>query len=161
RPSEMPYKTALTFTYDCGEFEAAMDTAIDYLDRAALPARREAARDKGRLHGVGYSAVIERSTIPGSFEAVPISVSPKGDVLVHAGWTDQGQGHATMYARVVSEQLGVDEDKIRVIEGDSSRLANGGMTGSSRVAAMGSAAARAAAHKVIDKGRRIAAHALE
>jgi len=160
-PAEkMPYKTALVFTYDCGEFEKSIAMAKEMADWDGFPARREEARERGRLRGIGISSTIERAAAP-SFEMADIRFHQGGTVTVAVGTTQQGQGHETIYKQILCEKLGVDPDDILVVEGDTEMLANGGGTGGSRSATLGGNTVALAADRIIDKGRRIAGHMLE
>jgi carbon-monoxide dehydrogenase large subunit len=157
----MPFKTGLTFTYDSGDFARSIDMAVALADYQGAAARKATAARAGKLRGVGVAAIVERATgVPG-VEAVEIRFAPTGGVTVLAGTTENGQGHRTMYTQIVCDRLGVDPAGVRVIEGDTRRLAFGSGTGGSRVSAMGGSAAVLASLKIVDKGRKIAAHALE
>src|SRR5262249_52848999 len=152
--------TCLVFTYDSGEFEAVMNKALDHADYRGFPARRERSKQAGKLRGIGVATVIERAAPP-SFEAVELRISASGALTGHAGTTDQGQGHRTMYATIVRDRLGLEPEAIRVVEGDTDAIGLGLGTGGSRVSAMGGSAVVLAAQKIIAKGRVIAAHRLE
>jgi aerobic carbon-monoxide dehydrogenase large subunit len=157
----MPFKTGLTFTYDTGDFGKSMDMAVALADYRGIAARKAASLRRGKLLGIGVAAVVERATIVPGLESVEIRFTPSGGVTVLAGTTENGQGHRTMYTQVVCDRLGIDPATVRVVEGDTRRLAIGSGTGGSRVSAMGSSAAILATRKIIDKGRKIAAHTLE
>ncbi len=159
-PSAMPFKTALTFTYDSGEFEKNMDDAVRLVDREGFPARRAASEASGRLRGLGFAYAIERAAPPG-LEAAEIRFDPGGTVTVLSGTTQQGQGHVTMYTQLLCSWLGIEPDRVRVIQGDTDRLAFGQGAGGSRSSAMGTAALQMAKDKVIAKGCELAAHLLE
>jgi carbon-monoxide dehydrogenase large subunit len=157
----MPFKTGLTFTYDSGDFAKSIEMAVALGDYGGFAARQAASQRAGKLRGLGIAAVVERATVVPGIESVEIRFNASGGVTVLAGTTENGQGHRTMYTQIVCDRLGVDPATVRVIEGDTRRLAFGSGTGGSRVSAMGGSAAVLAARKVIDKGRKIAAHALE
>jgi carbon-monoxide dehydrogenase large subunit len=159
-PDAMPFKTAVTFTYDSGEFEKNMDGALRLGDAAGFEARRAGAQARGKLLGQGVANAIERAAPPG-LEYAELRFDPSGTATVLSGTTSQGQGHETMYAQVLDERLGLAPQRIRVVLGDTDRVAFGLGSGGSRCSAMGTAALLMAADKVIDKGRRIAAHVLE
>ena len=159
-PEAMPYKTALTFTYDCGEFENNLNDALDMVDYEGFSARREAARARGRLRGIGISNTIERAASP-SLECAEIRFHQGGTATVAVGTAQQGQGHETIYKQIVCERLGMAPEDLRVVEGDTDILAVGGGTGGSRSATAGGGAVSLAADKIADKGARIAAHLLE
>lgn len=159
-PSAMPYRTALTFTYDCGAFEKGMDKALALSDWAGFGARRISSRAKGRLRGIGLANAIERAAAPG-MEYAEIRFDAAGGATVLVGTKSQGQGHETMYRQIAASRLGLAPDEIRVLEGDTDAVSYGLGSFGSRSAAIGGTALWRAADKVIDKGRRIAAHRLE
>jgi carbon-monoxide dehydrogenase large subunit len=159
-PAAMPFKTAVTFTYDSGEFEAAQAAALKLIDAGNFAARREAARTRGKLRGLGIAYAIERAAPPG-LEYAELRFDATGTATVLSGTTSQGQGHVTTYVQVLCERLGLDPAKVRVYEGDTDRIAFGFGSGGSRSSAMGTAAVALAADKIIAKGKKIAAHALE
>jgi aerobic carbon-monoxide dehydrogenase large subunit len=156
----MPFKTSLTFTYDSGEFEKNMDDAMALADRNGFAARREASAATGKLRGFGLANAIERAAPPG-VETAELRFDPSGNVTILSGTTQQGQGHTTMYTQLLCDKLGLEPDQVRVIEGDTDRLAFGMGAGGSRSSAMGTAALMMAADKIIEKGSEIAAHVLE
>jgi len=157
---EMPYKTALTFTYDCGEFEKLMDRTLDKADYKGFEARRKEAAARGKLRGIGISCTIEQAAGP-STETAELRFDPSGSAIVLAGSTPHGQGHETIYKQLVCEKLGLDPEDIRVVEGDTEKVSFGTGTGGSRTATIGASAVLRATEKVIDKARKIAAHLLE
>ena len=157
---ELPFKTSLTFTYDSGEFEKNMDDAILLADRDGFAARRAKSESRGKLRGLGIANAIERAAPPG-METAELRLDPSGTVTILSGTTAQGQGHVTMYTQLLCDKLGLDPQQVRVIEGDTDRLAFGFGAGGSRSSAMGTAALMMAADKVIEKGCEIAAHLLE
>ena len=159
-PDAMPYKTALTFTYDSGDFERNLDDALQRAGYDGFESRRAESRTRGRLRGLGIAYAIERAAPPG-LEYAEIRFDPSGNATILSGTTSQGQGHETTYMQVLCERLDLPPESVRVVEGDTDRVAFGLGSGGSRVSAMGTAAVLAAADKVIAKGRRIAAHALE
>jgi len=158
--SAMPFKTGLTFTYDCGEFERNMSQALAAADYAGFAARRTEAAARGHLRGIGVANFVEQ-TGQADGEVVSLKFDAAGCVTVAAGSIPQGQGHETMYKVIISDRLGIDADDIRVVTGDTDLVPYGWGTYSSRSAALGSAAAVVASDKVITKARRTAAHLLE
>ena len=159
-PDSMPFKTGLTFTYDCGEFERNMNQALATADYAGFEARRAEAAARGRLRGLGIANFVEQ-TGQAEGEVVSLKFDAGGCLTVAAGSLPQGQGHETMYKVILSDRLGMDADDIRIVTGDTDAVPYGWGTFSSRSAALGSAAAVIAADKVIEKARRTAAHMLE
>jgi carbon-monoxide dehydrogenase large subunit len=159
-PEAMPFKTGLTFTYDNGEFEKNMDLALRLADAAGFPARRKEARARGRLRGLGISNTIERAGAP-SFEGAEIRFDRSGTATLISGAVNQGQGHETVFKQIVCDRLGLDPADIHYLQGDTDQVFFGEGTGGSRSATLGGSAVDAAAGKVIEKARAIAAFALK
>jgi len=159
-PSAMPYKTALTFTYDCGEFERGMEKALSLADWKNFPERKRQSRSRGNLRGIGLANAIERAAAPG-MEYAEIRFDSTGGATLAVGTKSQGQGHETMYRQIAVQRLGVAPEELRFIEGDTDSVAWGAGSAGSRSAAIGGSALWFAADKVIAKGKRIAAHLLE
>jgi len=156
----MPYATPLGVVYDCGEFERVLDKCLAKADYAGIGARKAEAAKRGRLHGVGICTAVDTSAPP-TPETAEVRFDPQGTVTILVGSTAQGQSHETIYAQLVSQALGLDAERIRVVEGDTERLAWGEGTGASRTATIGGSAVAKAVEKVVLKGKRIAAHMLE
>ncbi len=157
---ELPFATPLGFVYDSGDFAANMDRALVLADAAGFEDRRRASADDGKLRGLGVANAIERAAPPG-LEFAEIRFGPTGQATVLCGATTQGQGHATAFGQLLSDRLGLEPGEIRFVQGDTDRLAFGFGAGGSRISAMGCAALLMAANKIVAKGKRIAAHALE
>jgi carbon-monoxide dehydrogenase large subunit len=160
KPTEMPFKTGLTFTYDCGEFEKNMDLAMELADFKGFDKRRKDARKRGKLLGLGLSNTIERAAAPGT-EGAEVRFDKSGGVTLFAGSNSQGQGHETVFKQIVADRLGVHPDDIRYVQGDTDQVFYGEGTGGSRSATMGGSAFAKATDKVIEKATAIAAHALK
>lgn len=159
-PADMPFQTGLSYILDCGEFEQNLDQCLEMADYKNFEARRAAAAANGKLRGVGIANFIEQ-TAQFAGETIRIQFDPSGTVTVVAGSISHGQGHDTMYKIVVSDRLDIDADDIRVTFGDTDAAPWGGGTFASRTAILGGSAAAAAADKLADKGKKIAAHLLE
>jgi carbon-monoxide dehydrogenase large subunit len=159
-PGEMPYKTGLTFTYDCGEFEKNMDLALKLADVAGFERRRKEARQRGKLLGLGLSSTIERAAAPGT-EGGEVRFDRTGSVTIFSGSSSQGQGHETIFKQLVCDQLGLNPDEVRYVQGDTDEVFYGEGTGGSRSATMGGSALQIATEKVVTKARLVAAHALK
>ena len=160
-PSAMPYRTALTFRYDCGEFERVMDEALALGDWAGFPARRAAAARRGRLRGIGLANAIERAAAPPGGETVRIAFDAEGRPSLYLGTKSQGQGHETIFRQVAAERLGLPPAAFEVVEGDTDRVAQGLGTFGSRSAALAGSALFLAAERIIERGRAAAARRLE
>jgi carbon-monoxide dehydrogenase large subunit len=160
RPEEMPHRVASGLTYDSGDFPAILDDALGAADWDGFAARRAASHARGRLRGIGVGQYLE-VTAPPSKEMAGIRFEPDGTVTIVTGTLDYGQGHATPFAQVLADRLGVPFASIRLVQGDSDELIAGGGTGGSRsIMASGTAIAGASA-LVVERGRRLAAHMLE
>jgi carbon-monoxide dehydrogenase large subunit len=155
-----PYKTAITFTYDCGDFETGLDKALQLSGWDEFEKRRKESKANGKLRGIGLANAIERAAAPG-MEYAEIRFEPTGGATLVVGTKSQGQGHETMYRQIACERLGLAPDQLRVVEGDTDAVAFGAGSFGSRSAAIGGTALWLAADKIIAKGKRIAAHLLE
>src|SRR6266581_3122424 len=158
--SAMPYKTALNLNYDCGDFPANQQKALAQADWAGFPARRDEAKARGKLRGIGIANPIEKAAGPGQ-EFAEIRFHPSGNATLLMGSKNQGQGHETTFKQVLNEKLGLDPATVQYIDGDTDRVAFGIGTNGSRSTVIGGSALWMAADKVIAKGKRIAAHLLE
>jgi carbon-monoxide dehydrogenase large subunit len=159
-PEAMPFKSSVTFTYDCGEFEKGMDMALQLADVAGFAKRKVESKKHGRLRGLGMSYTIERAAAAG-FEGAEIRFDRTGTVTILSGSITQGQGHETTFKQVVADKLGIHPDDIEYIQGDTDKVFFGEGTGGSRSATMSGSAFHYAAEKIIDKGKAIAAHNLK
>ena len=159
-PDSMPVKTALGLTYDCGEFAKNQASVLEMADYNRFSARRDDARARGKLRGIGTANPIERSASP-SPDYAEIRFSTDGTVSILMGTKSQGQGHETVYKQIVHERLGLDPARMRVIDGDTDRVAFGIGTMGSRSTVIGGSALFFAAEKIIEKATKIAAHMLE
>jgi carbon-monoxide dehydrogenase large subunit len=163
-PSAMPFKTGLVFTYDCGEFERIMTMALTQADRAGFERRRAAARARGTLLGLGLANPIEVAGGPYTAlnpDTAELRVNPDGSVSLFAGSTSMGQGNETAFAQIVSDRLALPPDRIQVFWGDSDALGAGRGNGGSGAISVGGSAVLRATEKVVERGRRVAAHLLE
>jgi carbon-monoxide dehydrogenase large subunit len=163
-PSAMPFKTGLVFTYDCGEFERVMTMALTRSDRAGFERRRAEARARGKLLGLGLANPIEVAGGPYTSvnpDTAELRINPDGSVSLFAGTTSMGQGNETAFAQIVSDRLGVPPERIQVFWGDSDALGAGRGNGGSGAISVGGAAVLRATERVVERGRRLAAHLLE
>jgi aerobic carbon-monoxide dehydrogenase large subunit len=159
-PEAMPFKTALTFTYDSGEFEKSMDMALQLADFAGFERRRAEARKRGKLRGIGMSNTIERAAAQG-FEGAEIRFDKSGAVTLLSGSVTQGQGHETIFKQIMCDRLGVDPDEVHYVQGDTDKVFVGEGTGGSRSATIGGTAVDMAAERITTKAKAIAAHLLK
>jgi carbon-monoxide dehydrogenase large subunit len=159
-PQQMPFKTGLTFTYDCGEFEKNMDLALELADFKGFKRRREESRKRGKLRGFGMSNTIERAAAGGT-EGAEVRFDRGGTVTLFSGSVTAGQGHETVFKQLVCDRLGLHPDEVRYVQGDTDEVFYGEGTGGSRTSTMSSAAFTMATDRVIEKAKSIAAHALK
>ena len=159
-PQQMPFKTGLTFTYDCGEFEKNMDLALELADFKGFRRRRDESRKRGKLRGFGISNTIERAAAGGT-EGAEVRFDRGGTVTLFSGSVTAGQGHETVFKQLVCDRLGLHPDEVRYVQGDTDEVFYGEGTGGSRTSTMSSAAFTLATDRVIEKAKAIAAHALK
>jgi len=158
-PEAMPFKSGLTFTYDCGEFEKGLNMALKLADFAGFEARRAASRGRGKLRGFGISNTIERAAA-GGFEAAEIRFDRGGTVTLLSGSITQGQGHETVYKQLLCDRLGIHPDQVHYVQGDTDKVAIGEGTGGSRTATLGGSALYLATERIVTKAKTIAAAVL-
>ncbi len=172
RTDEFPYETPVALTYDIGDYEASLDKALELSDYEGFAARKASAAARGKLRGIGLSCYIEACGLApsqvagalgagvGLWESGEVRVNPTGSVSVLTGSHSHGQGHETTFAQLVADKLGVPIDDVDVVHGDTGKLDFGLGTYGSRSLAVGGSALVNAADKVIEKGRKVAAHLL-
>ncbi len=168
-----PYQTAVALQYDIGDYEAPLDKAMEMIDYAGFEARRAEAAKRGKYRGIGLSSYIEACGIApsavvgalggrvGLYESAVVRVDPTGTISVFTGTHSHGQGHATTFAQIVADKLGVPIESIDIVHGDTDRIPFGMGTYGSRSLAVGGTAISKAVDKVIEKGKIIAAHMME
>ncbi|MEL7372010.1 MAG: xanthine dehydrogenase family protein molybdopterin-binding subunit [Myxococcota bacterium] len=168
-----PYQTPVALEYDVGDFEGCLNLALEKLDYDNYAKRKAESAAKGMLRGVGFSTYVEACGLApsalagalgaraGLYESATIRVHPTGSVTVFTGTHSHGQGHETAFAQIVADHFGVSVDSVEIDHGDSANSAFGMGTYGSRSLAVGGSAIVKAADKVVEKGRKIAAHLLE
>ena len=173
RPADMPFVTATGLRYDVGDFPRALEMALVAVDRAGFAARRECSRAAGRLRGLGLASWVEATVGGGpvgpdgrpqtgvSREYARLRVDADGKVVLAVGSHSHGQGHETVFAQLVAGRLGIAIERVAVEFGDTDRVPYGEGAYGSRSLSLAGSAAYQAAERLIAKGRRIAAHALE
>jgi carbon-monoxide dehydrogenase large subunit len=173
QPDEMPYKTPIGPTYDCGDFPKIFASATRLAAYEKFEARRAEAMARQRLRGIGFACYVESSGIApsrfagalgaraGFYESATLRIEPDGSIRAALGTHNHGQGHATSFAQILSSRLGVPVEQIEVIEGDTDAVPYGAGTFGSRSIAVGGSALVRAADKIITKGKLIAAHLFE
>jgi len=163
-PEAMPYKTALTFLYDCGEFEGNMQEAAALSEFDTFEARRAEAAARGKLRGIGLCNCIEVAGGPFLRPAKDIStlrLAEDGTLVLRSGSMSVGQGLETTMTQLVADRFGVPIEQVRWEGGDTDLLPSGKGNGGSGALCIGGSAVTLAVDKVIDKARRIAAELLE
>lgn len=159
-PEAMPYQHPLVFVYDSGDFAANMDQALEKTGWSSFETRREEARRRGRLRGIGISTYIESTDGLGA-ESGEIKFLDDGTVEILSGTQAAGQGHETVWVQLVHEQLGVPFEAMRLVQGDTDQVKSGEGTAGSHSTYMAAGAFRAASDIVIEKGKALAAALLD
>jgi carbon-monoxide dehydrogenase large subunit len=166
-PRAFPYKTATGLSYDSGDYVKALDKALEVSDYEGLRREQEAAREKGRLFGIGLSSYVEICALGPSggmptggfgWESATVKVHPTGSVTVMTGASPHGQGQETSFAQIAADMLGLDLDAIQVKHGDTATMQYGIGTFGSRATAVGGTALYQALEQIIAKAKRLAAH---
>jgi carbon-monoxide dehydrogenase large subunit len=159
RPEAMPYRIPTGLTYDSGEFAQLTDRCLELADWKGFEARRAASTKRGTLRGRGFAYSLEESGVFN--ERMELRCDPSGTVTIVAGTFSHGQGHATVYAQMVAEWLGVPFEHIRFVQGDTDQVPFGRGTYASRSSMVGGNALRLATQALIEKATPVAAHLLE
>lgn len=167
-----PYANQFGYTYDSGDYGSTMNRALEIVDYSQLRMEQLEARRDGRYLGIGIGSYVEISGFGptsataandgeiGLTESAVVRVHPDAGVNVFAGTHSHGQGHATAYAQIVADALGLPIEKVSVKEGDTANTPFGHGTYGSRSIPVGGTAIYLACQRVVDKGRLIAAHRL-
>ena len=171
QPEQFPYRSATGFSYDSGDYRAALDLALEKVGYKDARAEQAQARKKGRLMGIGISSFTEVAGAGPSreydlmgikmFDSAELSVAPTGKAILKLGVHGQGQGHETTFAQIVAHELGIPPDDVAVHHGDTDNSPYGLGTYGSRSTPTGGAATAVACRQIVDKAKRIAAHLLE
>jgi carbon-monoxide dehydrogenase large subunit len=171
--TQFPHQTPVIMNYDTGDFGASLDAAMKEADYAGFPKRREAAKKRGKLRGIGFSCYIEACGIApsaavgslgagvGLWESAEVRVNAVGTIEVLTGSHSHGQGHETTFAQLVNQRLGVPLDSVSIVHGDTDKVQMGMGTYGSRSGAVGMSAISKALDKVEAKAKKIAAHLME
>ena len=171
--SEFPYRNLMGATYDRGTYRESLALCREVLDYDGWPARQARARAEGKLAGLGLSCLVEptaygtasfglrKMTIVPGYERATIRMDPSGSVMVMVGTLSHGQGHATTYAQIVADAIGVEPGRIWLRQGDTEVVPHGWGTFASRSIVAGGGAIARASSVLASQLRRIAAHLLE
>jgi aerobic carbon-monoxide dehydrogenase large subunit len=160
KPGAMPYQSATGQNYDSGNFAAHLKRAQELADWSGFAKRLRLSKKAARLRGIGLSTYIEACGNAGS-ETATLNLEPDGSVMLLIGTQSTGQGHATAYAQVVADHLGLPPERVNVVQGDTDRIKSGIGTGGSSSIPCGGASLAGAAEKLADNLKRLAAEALE
>ena len=167
------YQTQVALQYDSGNYEGVLKKGLEMLGYENFRKAQKEAANNGKLLGVGFSTYVEAcgiapSAVVGSlgaraglFEVGHVRVQPTGKVSVYTGSHSHGQGHETTFAQVVADKLGISMDDVEIVHGDSESVAYGMGTYGSRSIAVGGSAIVKSIDKIVEKGKKIAAHRLE
>jgi len=167
------YQTQVALQYDSGNYEGVLKKGLEMLGYEDFRKAQKEAANKGKLLGVGFSTYIEACGIAPSavvgalgaraalYEVGHVRVQPSGKISVYTGSHSHGQGHETTFAQVVADKLGIPMEDVEIIHGDSEAVAFGMGTYGSRSLAVGGSAIIKSIEKVIEKGKKIAAHKFE
>jgi carbon-monoxide dehydrogenase large subunit len=168
---KFPYKSALGWEYDSGDYAPALRLAMDKIGYPALRKEQAEKRARGELMGIGISSFTEILGAGPSkhfdilgikmFDSCELRIHPTGKAIARFGTKSQGQGHETTYAQIVAEELGIPASAVQVEEGDTDTAPYGLGTYASRSTPTAGAAGAMAARKIREKARKIAAHLLE
>ncbi|HVV80523.1 MAG TPA: xanthine dehydrogenase family protein molybdopterin-binding subunit [Pseudolabrys sp.] len=160
KPKAMPYTTPTGKIYDSGDFTAHLNRAQEMIGWDGLKKRAGAAKKNGKLRGIGISTYIEACGNMGP-ETATVTLDKDGGITVLIGSQSSGQGHATAYAQLVAEQLGLPPERVRMVQGDTDKVATGGGTGGSSSIPCGGASLEKAVGKLATEIKKLAADALE
>jgi aerobic carbon-monoxide dehydrogenase large subunit len=159
-PRAMPYLTATGKSYDSGDFTAHLQRAQDIADWSGLKRRRAQSKKRGLLRGVGFATYVEACGGNGP-ETATVKLERDGSVTVLIGSQSSGQGHATAYAQLVAEHLGLPPERVVLAQGDTDRISSGLGTGGSSSIPCGGASLDGAVKKLAEKIKAMAGEALE
>jgi aerobic carbon-monoxide dehydrogenase large subunit len=160
KASAMPYQSATGQNYDSGNFAAHLKRAQELADWSGFSKRLRQSRKAGRVRGIGLSTYIEACGNAGA-ETASLKLEPDGSVTLLIGSQSTGQGHATAYAQLVADHLGLPPEEVNMVQGDTDRISTGLGTGGSSSIPCGGASLAGAAEKLADNLKRLAAEALE
>src|SRR4051794_25868313 len=160
KPAQLPFPAASGVTYDSGDFQGVFSKALEISDHANFARRKKESRKRGKLRGIAVGSYLEVTAPPG-VELGKIVFEDDGSVRLITGTLDYGQGHATPFAQVLSAQLGVPFESVKLEQGDSDIVHTGSGTGGSRSITASGMAIVEASKLIVEKGKRAAAHLLE
>jgi carbon-monoxide dehydrogenase large subunit len=162
-PEEFPYTTRMRAVYDSGDYDRALTEALRVAGYEELRAEQEARRSRGDrcVLGVGVSAYVEVTAGGGGGEYGSVTIEDDGTATIRVGTSAHGQGHATSFAMIVADRLGIPLERVRFVQSDTAEVPTGGGTGGSRSLQLGGSAVASAADAVLAEAREVAATLLE
>ncbi|HEY4026906.1 MAG TPA: xanthine dehydrogenase family protein molybdopterin-binding subunit [Candidatus Dormibacteraeota bacterium] len=162
-PEDFPVTTAAGASYDSGEYEKALDRALELAGYADLRAEQRRRREAGerRVLGIGLASYVEITAVGSPTEFGSVEATPDGAFVVLAGTHSHGQGHETAYAQIVADTLDVPVDSVQVVEGDTARIPRGDGTAGSRSLQLAGSSVLEASRALLERARRLAADVLE
>lgn len=160
QPEQFPYNTLTGLQYDTGDYDKALDLAIELIDYDGIRKEQAELRKQGRYLGIGVASYVEICGF-GPYESSTVRVEPSGALTISTGISPHGQGQETTFAQMAHDALGANFDDIVVLHGDTSTTPQGNGTMGSRGLAVGGAALQISLNKIQEKARTIAAHMLE
>src|SRR6266446_2519721 len=160
KPAQIPFESSSGVTYDSGDFQGVFNKALEISDHANFAKRKKESRKRGKLRGIAVGSYLEVTAPPG-VELGKIVFEDDGSVKLITGTLDYGQGHATPFAQVMADQLGVPFESVKLVQGDSDIVHTGSGTGGSRSITASGMAIGEASRLIIEKGKRAAAHLME
>ena len=168
QPHQFPFATQMGATYDSGDYEKALDKALETAQWERLKAERDAARAQGRLVGLGLAMYVEvcgigpSSSLPtGGWEHSQVTIERDGRISATTGASPHGQGNETTFAQMLADQFGVPLEHITILHGDTGVVKQGIGSFGSRSQAVGGTALHMAGAKVKTKMAKFAAALLE
>jgi len=168
QPDQFPYKSAAGAVYDTGNYEGALDKALEIAGYQNLRAEQAQKRAEGKLMGIGLSSYIEicgfgpKGSAPvGLYESARVRVEQGGTVMVYTGSSPHGQGEETTFAQIVAEEFSIPIESVMIMHGDTDSTPEGRGTYGSRTTAVGGSAVYNATQRLKEKMKQIASHMLE
>ena len=173
KPEEFPYQTPVAVVYDTGNYHATLEKGLEMVDYANFDKRVAESKARGKLRGLGLAHFIEACGIApsnlvgqlgaraGLYESATVRVNATGGLVVMTGSHSHGQGHETSFAQVVADMIGIDENMVEIVHGDTNNAPMGMGTYGSRSIAVGGSAMVRATEKIIAKAKKVASHLLE
>jgi len=170
---KFPHQQCLVHNIDSGDYNAHLNKALELSDYKNFDNRRSESAKKGKLRGIGFSTYLEACGIApsavvmsigcgvGLWESAEVRFNATGNISVFTGSHSHGQGHDTTFAQIVGDKLGVPVENVDVVHGDTDKGPFGMGTYGSRSLAVGGSAISKACDKIVEKGKKVAAHMLE